>query len=269
MSRYTLVDLSTSNLLGGSLTTGRLDHWRFQPRDRNGRFASKPGSGDVVASGLSGILTTNRDRGAQVFSDAQQARKALYEAYGLRLKRPDVTDEDLLEEWETADRWTKPQLEEELRARMELLSRASDQIAAEHKRQAREKRRKKAAANDEILDATPGGGVIKALRDKLLSDGVLDFREKVWGFVKENALSYGISVATAVAISMLFSPLLGGISLGVFAGRGAAAVLEWPPVASAVDVLTGHFGVKAISTAAKRLARRRTGRVFSVKTPEV
>lgn len=243
-----------SNLLDETLDLANWDPAKH-PRDpRTGRFVKSPVT-MAIDTVQRQIAVPPVDLEDLVGRYTRDLRRDMYAQRGLSVS--EESDEALFERWQVADKWTKPKVEEEIKRRLEVLASAERDVKRAIVEARHDKTRDRWSVLDEKLGKVPGGKSILALRDKILQDKVLDRIDKVKAKVRENGPAYVTSVATALAISQIFTPLLGGISIGVLAGRNIGSIFSWPPVATAVDMAATTLGLDALRRQIKALRAKR------------
>lgn len=219
-----------------------------------------------------GSLRENRPSVFRNFQDATVTeRKKLYDEAGLKLHFPDDSDEDLAERWR--DPSTSPEArvllhkELALRAkRLEVIAKGIDQELGDVRRD--DRRAAISRLTDDRLRKIPGGESIIRLKDKLLSDRVLDKVEGVSEFTKTKGKDLVVHFAVTLAIASLLGPVA-GVLHGAFGeeishtvehamhstfGEAGLWVTLGPKFEAAFGPIFGAFGKRA---AARRLVEAR------------
>lgn len=184
---------------------------------------------------------------------ASEVRLQLYKEAGLDTKFPQ-TDIELHDMWQsTEDPAQKKEILLELKrrqARLDLEVAALEQSATDT---LREHKRDFWRQWDSKLAKTPGGRAVQRMRDKILSDNVLDKFDKVKEHIQERGLEYAKHVATALAIVSVLHPVglaLGGALASEHGREAAEKLLEslWVHAGLSVALapLLEKFGINPI-----------------------
>jgi hypothetical protein len=235
--------------------------WRTEHRDRHGEWtrgaaAAKRLVHKIETKHVEHELTTENAHSIRTFRMATtQTRIKMLEDSGLTPKFKDRSEEQLLlmATHPSASVRHKSEIREEVERRIAALQTyavALDQSITDERRKEETGWFKRWDAK---LASLPGGKHIISLRDKILSDGVLDRLDKVRENIHENGKEYAVEVATGLAMMFAFHPL----------GEAIAGVLGHEAGKAAFEHLTENILVEsAIIVTLSRLVGKVVGPVF-------
>lgn len=256
VERVNLVDLSEA--------------WRTERRDRHGEWTRGAAAAGRLVHRVEKTIETKHTERAVSVEDAKsirefrtattQIRLKMLEESGMSLKFKDRSEEQLLmmASHPSATVRHKSEIRAEVDRRIAALQTyavALDQSITDEKRNGDKEWFKRWDAK---LAGLPGGKHIITLRDKILSDGVLDRLDTVREHLHENGKEYATELATGLAMLFAFHPLGEAIAgvIGSEAGRAAFEHLtENIFVESAILVALSRFAGKVVSPLAHPLSR--------------
>lgn len=190
---------------------------------------------------------------------SNDARTEIYRANGLTLTHPDVPEHELLDRIKTE---TDPKIKAELvldaKRRAEVLALTLRAIERAERDEKRESKRNDWARFDARLRKIKGGTAIINLRNRILSDKVLDRLGIVGEHGKPLAKAVAFRVATGTALAMLFGPL--GLGIGILGGA-ATQELFHHVVESTFGEATAHsiferYGIEKLWERAKARVKK-------------
>lgn len=192
---------------------------------------------------------------------AADAQMAVFHEAGLKLKFPDLSNEQLLAEWHKPGHTQAERLEflAEIERREKQLQVVRETMHQSLKDFAREGKRDAWRKFDQNLRNLPGGKAIINMRERLLKDKWLDKQEVLSEWFHHHGKHYAGHVVTVVAIASVLHPL----GLAAIGGLGAAGVLNVPGADEAFSSLMENLWVHSgLATALAPVADKLTGPAF-------